>query len=161
MQTLGIIVVLAVGFFVLRFFLRTKQMANTANEVINTANKFKMTREMVRQKAGALATPGRVTPERQTYIAYLYEIAAAMSLADNLPETMCQAFVMEEARYIFELPEEADSKALMQECIASPAGAVGTRMGKIDGKKVADRNASRPFFVEFDSWVAERLADSQ
>ena len=74
---------------------------------------------------------------------------------------MCQAFVMEEARSIFDLPEEADSKVFMQQCIDSPAGAVGSRMGKIDGKKVADRNASRPFFVEFDSWVAERAADGQ
>ncbi|MEO9133340.1 MAG: hypothetical protein ABI240_19300 [Sphingomonas sp.] len=158
METLGIIVLVVIGFFVLRFFSRAKSMATTANAVVSTAQKFKMTVQMARQKAGDLVSPGPMTPEKQTYISYLYEIGVAMSVADNMPETMCQAFVMEEVRAISGLPEDADSKALMQRCRESESGTIGSSMGKIDGRKLADRNSSQPYFVELDGWVAHGAA---
>lgn len=156
METLGIIVLVVIGFFVLRFFSRAKSMATTVNSAVSTAQKFKMTLEMARQKVGDLASAGPMTPEKQTYIAYLYEVGVARSLADDMPETMCQAFVMQEARDISNLPENGDSKALMQQCRESESGAVGSSMGKVDGKKLVDRNSSQPYFVELDKWVALR-----
>jgi hypothetical protein len=154
-QTFGIFVLAVIGFIVFRFLAKANNMRHTINEVMNTSNKFKMTIQIVRQKAGDAVAPGPMTAKKETYIAYLYEVGRAQSVADNLPETMCQAFVMQEARDISNLPEEGDSKALMQSCRASSNGALGTKMGKIDGEKLADRNSSQPYFVEFDMWVAQ------
>ena len=156
METLGIIFLVVIGFFVLRFFSRAKSMASTVNSVMSTAQKFKMTLQMARQKVGDLGSAGPMTPEKQIYIAYLYELGVAMSLADDMPETMCQAFVMQEARDISELPEDGDSKALMQQCRESNSGENGASMGKVDGRKLADCNSSQPYFVELDKWLAQR-----
>jgi hypothetical protein len=154
MEALGIIVLVVAGFFAVRFLGRAKSMANAANEVMNTANKFKMTLQMARQKVGGLVAPGPMTPAKETYIAYLYEVCAAMSVADGLPETMCQAFVIEEARAISDLPADEDSEVLMQQCRESANGGIGASMGKIDGRKLADRQSSQPYFLELDEWLA-------
>ena len=155
MQAFGILVLAVIGFIVFRFFSKANNMRHAINEVVNTSNKFKRTIQIVRQKAGEAVAPGPMTTKKETYIAYLYEVGVAFSAADNHAETMFQAFVMQEARDISALPEEGDSMALMQSCRASSNGVLGARMGKIDGKKLADRNSQQPYFVEFDIWASQ------
>lgn len=156
MEALGIIILLAVGFVIFRFFVRANNIANAVHSAQNTVGKFKMSIEIVRQKFDELVAPGPMTPEKETYISYLYEIGVAWSVVDEWPETFCQAFVMQEARTISNLPENGDSEALMQQCRESANGAIGSSMGKVDGRKHVDRYSSQPYFVELDKWLAQR-----
>jgi hypothetical protein len=158
MQTVGIIVLLFIGFLVFRFLTRAKSMANTANTIMSTSQKINMAIQMARQKAGALVLPGPLTPEKEFYIGYLAAIAEEQARVDSQPITMFRPLVAQEAANIRGSPESESSMALLEACTASDAGIEGARRGKLDGHKLADRTSSQPYFVELDAWLVAKTA---
>jgi hypothetical protein len=156
MGILGAIVLLLVGFFVLRFVMRAKSMAHTANSILGTGQKINIVVEMARQKVAFVIEPGPITSDKQFYIGYLAAAAEEQARADNHPPTMFRALVAQEAANITSLPENESSMALYEACVASEAGTEGKRSGKVDGQKLADRHSTKPYFVELDRWLARK-----
>jgi hypothetical protein len=156
MGTLGIVILLLVGFFVIRFLMRARSMTNTANSVVATGQKISIIIQMARQKAGRLVETGPMTDDKQFYIGYLDAAAEEQARADGQPLTIFRALVAQEAANISNLPESESSMALYDACLASEAGTEGKRLGRIDGEKLADRSSSQPYFIEFETWLASR-----
>jgi hypothetical protein len=152
MGTIGLIVLLVASFFVLRFVLRAKSMAHTANSVMSTATKIKIGFDIARGKVGAVAQAGPISSEKQFYIGYITGLAEEQARTDGQPLTLYRALVAQEADNI--MPSETErSMELYETCLKSDAGVEGKHFGLIDGKKLSDRHSSQPYFVELDRWL--------
>lgn len=156
MGTLLTVALLLVGLFVIRLLLKARQMANVVNSVSQTGAKVKMTIQMARSKAGAIAEPGPMTPEKQVYIGYLVALADEFSRVDHHSPMMFRPLVAQEAANIIAQADHESSITLLEVCLVSEGGRQGENMGKIDGKNIADPKGAPPFFVELDKWIARR-----